>query len=78
MIGVYNVLRVFNKELNFKILIFLLIFIIIFDDVIQHDSDVISIKSLLGWIDFGLFFHMQLSIFDMHVPITHSERHLNP
>ena len=50
----------------------------IFDDVIQHDSDVISIKSLLGWIDFGLFFHMQLSIFDMHVPITHSERHLNP
>ena len=28
--------------------------------------------------DFGLFFHMQLSIFDMHVPITHSERHLNP
>ena len=50
----------------------------IFDDVIQHDSDVISIKSLHRTIDFGLFFHMQLSIFDMHVPITHSERHLNP
>ena len=46
----------------------------IFDDVIQHDSDVISIKSLHRTIDFGLFFHMQLSIFDMHVPITHSER----
>ena len=46
----------------------------IFDDVIQHDSDVISIKSLHRSIDFGLFFHMQLSIFDMHVPITHSER----
>ena len=45
----------------------------IFDDVIQHDSDVISIKSLHRSIDFGLFFHMQLSIFDMHVPITHSE-----
>ena len=50
----------------------------IFDDVIQHVSDVISIKSLHRTIDFGLFFHMQLSIFDMHVPITHSERHLNP
>ena len=46
----------------------------IFDDVIQHDSDVISIKSLHRSIDFGLFFHMQLSIFDMHVPITHSGR----
>ena len=46
----------------------------IFDDVIQHVSDVISIKSLHRTIDFGLFFHMQLSIFDMHVPITHSER----
>ena len=46
----------------------------IFDDVIQHDSDVMSIKSLHRSIDFGLFFHMQLSIFDMHVPITHSER----
>ena len=45
----------------------------IFDDVIQHDSDVMSIKSLHRSIDFGLFFHMQLSIFDMHVPITHSE-----
>ena len=50
----------------------------IFDDVIQHDSDVISIKSLHRSIDFGLFFHMQLSIFDMHVPITHSERQLDP
>ena len=50
----------------------------IFDDVIQHDSDVISIKSLHRSIDFGLFFHMQLSIFDMHVPITHSEHQLDP
>ena len=50
----------------------------IFDDVIQRDNDVISIKSLHRTIDFGLFFHMQLFIFDMHVPITHSERHLNP
>ena len=44
----------------------------IFDDVIQHDSDVISIKSLHRIIDFGLFFHMQLSIFDMHVAMTHT------
>ena len=44
----------------------------IFDDVIQHVSDVISIKSLHRTIDFGLFFHMQLSIFDMHVAMTHT------
>ena len=44
----------------------------IFDDVISHDNDVIKTISLRCGRDFGLFFHMQLSIFDMHVAMTHT------
>ena len=45
----------------------------LFDDVITHDNDVIWIQSLDGWIDLGLFFHMNRSVIYIHVPMTHYE-----
>ena len=44
----------------------------IFDDVIPDENDVIEKISLHSAQDFGLFFHMNQLVFDMHVAMTHT------